>query len=636
MAAEVEEEQVVVIMGTEEVEEEITSLEKETIGKATIIDLIKIEEEVEEEEEEVVAVVVEEEEGEIGDKIPPTIKVVMMEDSGKIGKPSEEDFGQTTAISLSGSDESQAKAKQMIEDLLNSINTRGSYGGGGSGGDFRGGGGGNGGGSSSNNETFNGSSNNVEDEEHSSAKPLINWAELNKKYEDAQKERWSKCPPLIKNFYIENPEVANMPAEEAQRIRKANNNIVVSYVFEDTHEPFPNPVKTFEQCFDPYPEILGEIYKQNFEKPSPIQSQAWPILLKGHDLIGIAQTGTGKTLAFLLPALIHIDKQPIPRSQRGGANVLILAPTRELALQIEKEVKKYNYKGIKCVCVYGGGSRRDQVNIVTKGVEIIIATPGRLNDLVMAGVIDVTPVTYLVLDEADRMLDMGFEPQIRKTLLDIRPDRQTVMTSATWPEGVRRLAQSYMKNPIQVFVGSLDLATVHSVTQKILIVPEDDKSDYLVEFIQSMQDDDKVIVFVGKKMRADHISSELSLAGIKCQCIHGDREQCDREQALEDLKSGEVHILIATDVASRGIDIEDVTHIYNFDFPRNMEEYVHRVGRTGRAEDLIQMAERFEAWKEKKAADRVDGFGGRGRGRGRGFGGRGGGGGGGGRGGRRW
>ncbi|KAJ4428936.1 hypothetical protein ANN_25932 [Periplaneta americana] len=584
----------------------------------------------------------------------------------QIGKPNDDDFGQTTSVILSGSDESMAKAKQLIEDLLNNYNTRNS-------------------GGFSNSRSSNGFGAETADSEPEKPK-IINWAEVNKIYykivrillqEEAQKERWSKCPPLLKDFYIEDPDVANMIPEEVERFRKANNNIVVSFVFEEGERGIPNPVQTFEQCFSQYPEILDEIYKQNFELPSPIQSQAWPILLRGHDLIGIAQTGTGKTLAFLLPALIHIDKQPIPRSQRGGPNVMVLAPTRELALQIEKEVNKYHYKDMKSVCIYGGGNRREQVNVITEGVEIIIATPGRLNDLVMAdenrysdpfefafamafakdfinpsfmwkgrrnifldstsGIIDVASVTYLVLDEADRMLDMGFEPQIRKILLDIRPDRQTVMTSATWPEGVRRLAQSYMKNPIQVFIGSLDLAAVHSVTQRIEIVQEDDKIEWLNEFIQHMEGDDKVIVFVGKKMRADDISSDLSLRGIKCQSIHGDREQCDREQALEDLKTGEVHILIATDVASRGIDIEDVTHIFNYDFPRNIEEYVHRVGRTGRAgktgealslitrddwaqakelisileeahqevpEELRKMAERYDAWKEKKAAEK--------------------------------
>ncbi|XP_003707581.1 putative ATP-dependent RNA helicase DDX43 [Megachile rotundata] len=466
----------------------------------------------------------------------------------------------------------------------------------------------------------------------------FDWSKAGKECDEYRQQKWAKYAPIIKNFYKEHPDVAKMTKEQVAHIRKTNNNIEVRYMFEEQEKSLeefdiPNPIETFEQAFEDYPEILEEIRKQGFTKPSPIQCQAWPVLLSGKDLIGIAQTGTGKTLAFLLPALIHIEGQETPRSERSGPNVLIMAPTRELALQIEKEVNKYSYHGIKAVCVYGGGSRKEQVNIVTKGVEIVIATPGRLNDLVEANILNISSVTYLVLDEADRMLDMGFEPQIRKTLLDIRPDRQTVMTSATWPQGVRRLAQSYMKDPIQVFVGSLDLATVHTVMQKIYIIDEEEKTNMMYQFFREMSPTDKVIVFFGKKCRVDDVASDLALQGVNCQSIHGGREQCDREQALEDLKLGEVQILLATDVASRGIDIEDVTHVLNYDFPRDIEEYVHRVGRTGRAgrtgesitfmtrkdwslakelinlleeanqevpEELYQMADRYEARRDKR------------------------------------
>lgn len=291
--------------------------------------------------------------------------------------------------------------------------------------------------------------------------------------------RWSTCPTLIKCFYKEDPTIAQLTEEQVTQIREENNNTFVSRTFEKEGEkvPIPNPVQKFEQCFSEYPDMLEQISKAGFTKPSPIQAQAWPILLGGEDMIGVAQTGTGKTLAFLLPAMIHIDGQPVPRGERGGPNVLVLAPTRELAIQIEMEVNKYQFRGIRAVCLYGGGERNKQIKLVQSGVEIIIATPGRLNDLVVAEYIDIASITYLVLDEADRMLDMGFEPQIRKLLLDIRPDRQTVMTSATWPAGVRRLAESYMKNPTQVYVGTLDLAAVHSVSQVIEIMDEDDKFD---------------------------------------------------------------------------------------------------------------------------------------------------------------
>ncbi|KAK7902125.1 hypothetical protein WMY93_018894 [Mugilogobius chulae] len=287
-------------------------------------------------------------------------------------------------------------------------------------------------------------------------------------------------------------------------------------------------------------------------------------------------TGTGKTLAYLLPGFIHMDGQPLPKSERGGPGMLVLTPTRELALQIEAECGKYQYKDYKSICIYGGGDRRGQINLVKGGVDIVIATPGRLNDLQMNELINLRSITYLVLDEADRMLDMGFEPQIMKIILDIRPDRQTVMTSATWPTGVRRLAKSYLKNPMMVYA-------VNTVEQNIVILTEDEKKAFLFDFIRNMKPDDKVIIFVGKKIIADDLSSDMCLKGLAVQSLHGDREQRDREEALQDFKQSRVRILVATDLASRGLDVTDITHVFNFDFPRNIEEYVHRVGRTGRA-----------------------------------------------------
>lgn len=434
-------------------------------------------------------------------------------------------------------------------------------------------------------------------------------------------------PEIMKDFYIEDEEVAAMTRDEVKAFRIKNFNITIelfkkeklSYslnakVEEDTRTEqeiedhlfkiIPNPVRTIEQCFKNFPGIMEECKRQNFINPTPIQSQLWPILLKGVDCVGIAQTGTGKTLAFLLPALIHIDNQITPREKRHGPNVLVLSPTRELAIQIEQEVKKINYKGIRSLCVYGGGDRKEQMANCERGVEIIIATPGRLYDLIQAGAINVTSVTYLVLDEADRMLDLGFEPQIMKILLDIRPDRQTVMTSATWPEGVRRLATKYLNEPIQLYVGSLDLNAAKTVTQHLIMVRSDDeKRENLMDYIENkMKPTDKLIVFVGRKSLADNLSCDLCMKQITVQSIHGDREQVDREEALEDFREGRVRILIATDVASRGIDVKDITCVINYDFPRNIEDYVHRVGRTGRAglsgTAITYMAR--EDWKHSK------------------------------------
>ncbi|XP_052090564.1 probable ATP-dependent RNA helicase DDX53 isoform X3 [Mytilus californianus] len=567
------------------------------------------------------------------------IRELQDETGAKINISKDDDGSGEKEIQLQGPPDAIAKAKELINELTQ--DDRGpprSFGGGGGGGGFGRGGFG------SNSSTSN-----------TEAAPVINWGMIRANKEINEKKKWEGLPPIEKNFYIESPSVKNMYPDEVSEFRKTNNNITVTDLSSEGNRNIPNPCRTFEEAFEHYPAILDTIYNQKFTKPSPIQAQAWPVLLQGLDLIGIAQTGTGKTLAFLLPAFIHIDNQPIPREERGGPNVLVLSPTRELALQIETEVKKFDYKGIKSVCVYGGGNRREQINVVTKGVEIIVATPGRLNDLVMNKIVNVKSVTYLILDEADRMLDMGFEPEIKKILLDIRPDRQTVMTSATWPEGVRRLGGSYLKDPIQVFVGSLDLAAVHSVHQRVELVDDDDKKDRLLQFIEEeFLPEDKVIVFVGKKLMCDHLSSDLSLLGVDCQCIHGDREQCDREAALEDFKTGATRILIATDVASRGLDVKDITYVFNFDFPRHMEEYVHRVGRTGRAgrtgtsltlmtrndwrnaahlieilveamqevpEFLEDMAQRWEANQRKRAEERESL---RGMGGGRGGGGRGG------------
>ncbi|NWV04120.1 DDX43 helicase, partial [Ptilonorhynchus violaceus] len=430
--------------------------------------------------------------------------------------------------------------------------------------------------------------------ENNPKKPVINWASLRENRAKYESMKWAGLPPIEKNFYKESSRTASMSQEEVELWRKENNDITCDDLKEGEKRHIPNPVCKFEDVFEHFPDIMANIRKVGFQKPTPIQSQAWPIILQGIDLIGIAQTGTGKTLAYLMPGFIHLTSQPIPRDQRGGPGMLVLAPTRELALQVEAECSKYAYKGIKSMCVYGGGDRKGQIDMVTKGVDIVIATPGRLNDLQMNNFINLKSITYLasrinnlvseqVLDEADRMLDMGFEPQIMKILIDVRPDRQTVMTSATWPDGVRRLAKSYLKNPMIVYVGTLDLAAVNTVQQKVIVIPEEEKRAFMHCFIKSMKPKDKVIIFVGKKLTADDLASDFGVQGIPVQSLHGNREQCDREQALDDFKKGKVRILVATDLASRGLDVHDITHVLNFDFPRNIEEYVHRVGRTGRA-----------------------------------------------------
>lgn len=482
----------------------------------------------------------------------------------------------------------------------------------------------------------------------------VDWQAAYEESDRLMKEKWANEPPIIKCFYKEHPEVSRMSPDEVEKFRRDNNNIVISHFKEGDQFELPKPTPKFLHAFHNHPDIMRVIASQDFSKPSPIQAQAWPVLLQGKDLIGIAQTGTGKTLAYLLPGLLSITKQSTPRDKRHGPSMLVLAPTRELAQQIQSETKKYSYQDVESLCVYGGASREEQVRSSRRKPEVVIATPGRLNDLVISKHINLTSVVYVVLDEADRMLDMGFMPQIRKIMCDLRPDRQTVMMSATWPPGVRKIATDFMNSPIQVFIGSLDLAAVNSVSQEIVMTDSESKRELLFKFIlHTMTEKDKAIVFVGRKFVADDISSDLALSDIACQCMHGDRDQADREQALADLKSGATRLIIATDVASRGLDIDDITYILNYDFPSNVEEYVHRVGRTGRAgktgksitfftrddwshaqelidilqksvdpvipDELLLMAERYKAWDEKRraedlAAGRRPGGGGRRRG----------------------
>ncbi|KAM5128103.1 DEAD box protein 53 [Callospermophilus lateralis] len=469
------------------------------------------------------------------------------------------------------------------------------------------------------------------------AQPLLDWDQIRAESMKWEKRKWADLPPIKKDFYVESKETSLMSEAEVDNWRKENFNIICDDLKIAEKRIIPNPTCKFKDAFQQYPELLRNITMAGFQKPTPIQSQAWPIILQGIDLIGVAQTGTGKTLAYLMPGFIHLSSQPIPKEQRNGPGMLVLTPTRELALQVNSECSKYSYEGLKSVCIYGGGNRKEQIQAITEGVDIIIATPGRLNDLQMNNFVNLRSITYLVLDEADKMLDLGFEHQIMKILLDVRPDRQTIMTSATWPDTVRRLAHSYLKEPMIVYVGTLDLAAVHTVKQNVIVTTEEEKRALIQEFLKNMSPQDKVIVFVSRKLIADDLSSDLSIQGIPVQLLHGDRDQSDREQALEDFRTGRVKILIATDLASRGLDVDDITHVYNYDFPRNIEEYVHRVGRTGRAgktgisitlftksdsktanelikilkrasqsipEDLATMAEEYQLHEQKKDTER--------------------------------
>lgn len=328
--------------------------------------------------------------------------------------------------------------------------------------------------------------------------------------------------------------------------------------------------------------MLNVIKAAGFKAPTPIQSQGWPMALSGRDLVGIAATGSGKTLAFILPALIHIRAQPYLQPGDGPI-CLVLSPTRELANQTQEECQRFgSSSGIRNTCVYGGVGKRGQIEALRRGAEIVIATPGRLLDLLEMGATNLRRVTYLVMDEADRMLDMGFEVQIRKIVGQIRPDRQTLMWSATWPQEVQQLARDFLHDPIQVNVGSLDLKVTDHVKQIIKCVTDRQKFDETLAILKSIDPHSRVIIFTKSKRGADELTRDLRHRGFNALAIHGDKEQRERDYVLNEFKSGRTTIMVATDVASRGLDVKDIRVVINYDFPMCVEDYIHRVGRAGR------------------------------------------------------
>ncbi|KAJ1504759.1 ATP-dependent RNA helicase dbp2 [Coelomomyces lativittatus] len=306
--------------------------------------------------------------------------------------------------------------------------------------------------------------------------------------------------------------------------------------------------------------------------------------LSGRNVVGIAETGSGKTLSYLLPAIVHINAQPMLK-QGDGPIVLVLAPTRELAVQIQQECSKFGTSSrLKNTCLYGGAPKGPQIRDLTYGVEICIATPGRLIDLLEAGKTNLKRVTYLVLDEADRMLDMGFEPQIRKIVDQIRPDRQTLMWSATWPKEVQKLASDFLTQPIEVRIGSLDLSANDRVKQIIEITTDYEKKTKLFDLLHgSIEKNSKTLIFTATKRMTDELTRDLRSQGFAAEAIHGDKVQSERDMVIKGFRSGKIPIMVATDVAARGLDVKDVKYVINFDMPGNIEDYVHRIGRTGRA-----------------------------------------------------
>ncbi|KAJ8464013.1 hypothetical protein ONZ51_g9873 [Trametes cubensis] len=387
--------------------------------------------------------------------------------------------------------------------------------------------------------------------------------------------------PFRKEFYIPPPDVAEMTDEEADLLRLELDGIKIRGV------DCPRPVTKWSHFGLPA-SCLEVIKKLGYQAPTPIQAQAIPAIMSGRDVIGVAKTGSGKTIAFLLPMFRHIKDQR-PLEQMEGPIAVIMTPTRELAVQIHRECKPFlRVLGLRAVCAYGGSPIKDQIAEMKKGAEIIVCTPGRMIDLLTANsgrVTNLKRVTYLVLDEADRMFDMGFEPQVMKIVNNIRPDRQTVLFSATFPKQMDSLARKILRKPLEITVGGRSVVAPE-IEQIVEVREEDSKFNRLLEILGQTYNEDpecRTLIFVDRQEAADNLLRELMRKGYLCMSLHGGKDQVDRDSTIADFKSGVVPIVIATSVAARGLDVKQLKLVINYDAPNHMEDYVHRAGRTGRA-----------------------------------------------------
>jgi ATP-dependent RNA helicase DDX46/PRP5 len=398
--------------------------------------------------------------------------------------------------------------------------------------------------------------------------PAINYAKMD-------------LEPFRKNFYTEPEELADMTEADLADLRLELDGIKVA------GEAVPKPVQKWSQCGLNY-QSLEVIRKLGYERPTAIQMQAIPAIMSGRDVIGVAKTGSGKTIAFLLPMFRHIrDQRPLEGSD--GPIGLIMTPTRELATQIHRECKPFlKAMNLRAVCAYGGAPIKDQIADLKRGAEIIVCTPGRMIDLLAANsgrVTNLRRVTYVVLDEADRMFDMGFEPQVMKIFANIRPDRQTILFSATMPRIMDALAKKTLQSPVEITVGGRSVVA-KEITQIVEVREEKEKFHRLLELLGELYDKDedaRTLIFVDRQEKADDLLKDLMRKGYPCMSIHGGKDQIDRDSTIDDFKAGVVPIMIATSVAARGLDVKQLKLVVNFDAPNHLEDYVHRAGRTGRA-----------------------------------------------------
>ncbi|KAK5073871.1 pre-mRNA processing RNA-helicase [Lithohypha guttulata] len=386
-----------------------------------------------------------------------------------------------------------------------------------------------------------------------------------------------------RNFYSEPVDMQDWTEEDVANLRMELENIKVRGV------DVPKPVQTWAQCGLGV-QVLDVIRDLGYASPTSIQAQAVPSIMSGRDVIGVAKTGSGKTIAFLLPMFRHIKDQPRLDAQDGPIG-LVLSPTRELATQIHKECKPFlKALDLRAVCAYGGAPIKDQIADLRRGAEIVVCTPGRMIDLLAANggrVTNLKRVTYVVLDEADRMFDMGFEPQVMKILANVRPDRQTVLFSATFPRQMEALARKTLDKPVEIVVGGRSVVAPE-ITQIVEVRAENTKFHRLLELLGKLyedesHEDDRVLIFVDRQESADGLLRDLMKKGYPCMSIHGGKDQIDRDSTIDDFKAGVVPILIATSVAARGLDVKQLKLVVNYDAPNHLEDYVHRAGRTGRA-----------------------------------------------------
>ncbi|XP_064613626.1 ATP-dependent RNA helicase DDX42-like [Liolophura sinensis] len=381
---------------------------------------------------------------------------------------------------------------------------------------------------------------------------------------------------FVKNFYTEHEEIKNLTKSQVDELRRTLG-LRVSGI-----EP-AKPVSSFAHFgFDDA--LLTAVRKSSYTQPTPIQAQAVPMALGGRDIIGIAKTGSGKTAAFIWPMLVHImDQRELEEGE--GPIGLILAPTRELSQQIYHEAKRFGkVYNIQVVCAYGGGSMWEQSKACQEGAEIIVATPGRLIDLVKKKTVNLKRVTFVVFDEADRMFDMGFEPQVRSIANHVRPDRQTLLFSATFRKRVERLARDILTDPIRIIQGELGEAN-EDVTQHVEVLPSfgPAKWTWLIKRLVSFTSYGSVLIFVTRKANAEELATNLRARDFQVVLLHGDMDQMERNKVITSFKKKDVSIMVATDVAARGLDIPSIRTVVNYDVARDIDTHTHRVGRTGRA-----------------------------------------------------